>query len=172
MKVWKNLNIYQVIYIASVVACNLRSFRDFVVVSWQSLIRLSLRFAFVGFGAMLFGSPVLGLCQEGGSVASNFSTLHQSTFKRARRVFRCIWHGWPPGLKPELVRYKVPVTSLGWNPRPHPVIMRKCHTYLEEEDEETVTSSIYWLLLKIICNAAAEVQDVRFGIWTWYGGAL
>lgn len=33
MKVWKNLNIYKVIYLASVVVYNLLSFRDFVVVS-------------------------------------------------------------------------------------------------------------------------------------------
>lgn len=176
MKVWKNLNIYKIIYIALVVACNLLSFKDFVVVSWQNLIRLSLRFTFVGFGAIFFSSPALGLCQKGGQLHPSFPLcINPPSREPGEHAVAWIWHGWPPGLTPELVQYmwsKVPVTSLGWNPRHHPVIMRKCHTYLEEEDKETVTLSIHCSLLKIICNAAAEVQDVRFGIWTWCGGAL
>lgn len=36
--------------------------------------------------------------------------------------------------------------------------MRKCHIYLKEEDKESVTSSVHWSLLKVICNAAAEVH--------------
>lgn len=80
MKVWKNLNIYKVIYIASVVAYSLLSFRDFVVVSWENLIRLSLQFTFDGFGAIVFGSPGLGLCQEVVSCIHlfHFASVHLS----------------------------------------------------------------------------------------------
>lgn len=159
LKVWKNSNIYKVIYIASVVAYNLLSFRDIVVVSWQNLIRLSLPFTFVGFGAIFFGSVPGGgrscihlfhfasihLSREPGeySVASGTEDVLDS---------RRSWFD---------MCSKDPEISLGWNPRLHPVIMRKCHTYLEEEHKETVTSSIHF-----------SFPRFKFEIWTWYGGAL
>lgn len=150
MKVWKNLNIYKVIYLASVVVYNLLSFRDFVVVSWQNLIRLSLQFTFVGFGGIFFGSPALGLCQEGVSCIHlfHFASIHLSREPGEYSVAS----GTDDLLDSRLSWFdmwsKVPVISLGWNPRHHPVIMRKCHIYLKEEDKESVTSSIHWLLLK------------------------
>lgn len=130
------------------------------------MIRLSLQFTFVGFGAIVFGSPELGLCQEGVSCIHlfHFASIHLSREPGEYSVAsgtndlldsRLNWFNIVKG-SCDLTWLKPKTSSGNYEEMSH------LFGGGRQGDYDLIRPLL--ITKKIICNAAAEVQDVKFGI--------